>query len=81
MFGSLDCQVKLSDLLARIILVYQEYIPASLAESSTFGSASLLQTEEQYERRVGKEWNEGKLREWELMHNGGEDWPGRADER
>ncbi|KAI5454261.1 DNA-dependent ATPase mgs1 [Naganishia albida] len=61
--------------------VHNEYIPASLAESSTFGSASLLQTEEQYEGRVGKEWNEGKLREWELMHNGGEDWPGRADER
>jgi hypothetical protein len=37
----------------------------------------LLQKEEEYEKRVGKEWNEGKLREWELMRNGGKDWPGR----
>lgn len=68
---------SLADRFALIDSVHQEYIPASLAESSTYGSASLLQKEEEYDRRVGKEWNEGKLREWELVRNGGQDWPGR----
>lgn len=58
-------------------LVTQEYIPASLAEHSTFGSASLLQTEEEYAALQGKEWDEGKLREWELLRNAGKDWAGR----
>ncbi|KAJ9114609.1 hypothetical protein QFC22_005482 [Naganishia vaughanmartiniae] len=57
--------------------VHNEYLPATLAESSTFGIDSLLHTEEQYRNRVGKEWDESRLRDWELMRNKGQDWEGR----
>ncbi|KAJ9104426.1 hypothetical protein QFC21_001921 [Naganishia friedmannii] len=58
--------------------VHNEYLPSTLAESSTFGSDSLLHTEEQYRSNLGKEWNESRLRDWELMRNKGQDWEGRS---
>jgi hypothetical protein len=53
-------------------------LPAELQDRSTFGSDSLLQTEDQYRQGKNKTWDESKLLDWEWKQNKGKDWEGRS---
>jgi len=52
--------------------VHQEYLPAGVA-----GQKILLEEGDM----SGKIWDENALRNWEWRANGGDDWPGRTDQK
>lgn len=76
MLGSFEnyCEADAMCLLGSV----QEFMPSELFDQSTYGHESLLKTEEIYNQKADKKWDEGKLEDWEFKRNGSKDWEGRV---